>query len=171
MDSGASCSVIHKDHVSPGNIKPAAPMRLMNADGSGISPIGTVEMKVKLGGMETSQSFVVVDKLSAPAILGCDFLNRFHVFIDLGDRTFGSSKFPDLKGQLLLRHMHLCNLVLDCEYPQAIPHRTETSESELDMPTDYHPSLESTIKQHSSVFRKKLGQTNVTQHIIDTGNS
>ena len=171
MDSGASCSVIHKDHVSPGNIKPAAPMRLMNADGSGVSPIGTVEMKVKLGGMETSQSFVVVDKLSAPAILGCDFLNRFHVFIDFGDRTFGSSKFPDLKGQLLLRHMHLCNLVLDCEYPQAIPHRTETSESELDMPTDYHPSLESTIKQHSSVFCKKLGQTNVTQHIIDTGNS
>ena len=171
MDSGASCSVIQKDHVSPGKIKPAAPIKLMNADGSGVSPIGNVEIQVKLGGMETSQAFVVVDKLSAPAILGCDFLKRFHVFIDFGDSSFGSRKFPDLKGQLLLRQVHLCNLVLDNEYPQAIPHRTETSESELDMPTDYHPSLESTIKKHSSVFRKKLGHTNVTQHIIDTGNS
>ena len=39
----------------------------MNADGSGVSPIGTVEMKVKLGSMEASQAFVAVDKLSAPA--------------------------------------------------------------------------------------------------------
>ena len=171
MDSGASCSVIQKDHMSPGKIKPAAPIKLMNANGSGVSPIGNVEIQVKLGGMETSQAFVVVDKLSAPAILGCDFLKRFHVFIDFGDSSFGSRKFPDLKGQLLLRQVHLCNLVLDNEYPQAIPHRTETSESELDMPTDYHPSLESTIKKHSSVFRKKLGHMNVTQHIIDTGNS
>ena len=77
MDSGASCSVIHKDHVSPKKIKPAAPIKLMNADGSGVSPIGTVEMKVRLGGMEASQAFVVVDKLSAPAILGCDFLKGF----------------------------------------------------------------------------------------------
>ena len=60
--------------------------------------------------------------------------------------------------------------MLDSEYPQAIPHRTDTSD-ELDIPTDHHPSLESTIKQHSSVFCKKLGQTNVTQHIIDKGNS
>ena len=29
MDSGASCSVIRKDHVSPGKIKPAAPIKLM----------------------------------------------------------------------------------------------------------------------------------------------
>ena len=99
------------------------------------------------------------------------FLKRFYVFIDFGDSSFSSRKFPDLKGQLLLRQVHLCNLVLDNECPQAIPHRTETSESELDMPTDYHPSLESTIKKHSSIFRKKLGHTNVTQHIIDTGNS
>ena len=144
----------------------------MNVDGSDVSPIGTIEMKVKLGGMETSQALVVVDKLSTPAILGCNFLKRFHVFINFGRSTFGSSKFPDLKDQLLLGQVHLYNLMLDSEYPQAIPHRTETSESELDMPTDYHPSLESTIKQHSSIFHKKLGQTIVTQHIIiDTGNS
>ena len=111
-----------------------------------------------------------MDKLSVPAILGCDFLKRFHVFIDFGGSTFGSSKFPDLKGKLLLGQVHLCNLVLDSEYPQAISHRTETSD-ELDMPTDYHPALESTIKQHSSVFHKKLGQTNVTQYIIDTCNT
>ena len=39
------------------------------------------------------------------------------------------------------------------------------------MPTDYHSSLESTLKQHSSIFQKRLGQTNITKHVIDTGNS
>ena len=59
MDSGASCLVIHKDHVSPGKIKSAASIKLMNVDGSDLSPIGTVEMKAKLRGaldVTTSQS-------------------------------------------------------------------------------------------------------------------
>ena len=54
MDSGESCLVIHKDHVSPGRIKPAAPIKLMNADGSDVTPIGTVKMKVKMGDIEIS---------------------------------------------------------------------------------------------------------------------
>ena len=57
-------------------VKPAIPMRLMNADGSGVAPVGTVNMRVTLNGVETNLDFVVVDKLSAPAILGCDFLKK-----------------------------------------------------------------------------------------------
>ena len=63
------------------------------------------------------------------------FSKKVYVFIDFGDSSFASRKFPDLKGQLLLRQVHFGNLVLDNEYPHAMPHRTETSESELDMPT------------------------------------
>ena len=53
MDLYASCLVIHEDHVSPGKIKPAAPIKLINVDGSSVSLIGNVEIQVKLGGMET----------------------------------------------------------------------------------------------------------------------
>ena len=45
--------------MSPGKIKSAASIKLMNVDGSDLSPIGTVEMKAKLRGaldVTTSQS-------------------------------------------------------------------------------------------------------------------
>ena len=41
LDSGASCSVIHKDFVTPQEMKLATPMKLINADGRNISPVGT----------------------------------------------------------------------------------------------------------------------------------
>lgn len=66
--------------------------------------------------------------------------------IDFDCGTFGSRQFPDSQDQLLLRQVHLCTLVLDIEYPQAIPYRAETSENELDMATDYHSSLDSTLE-------------------------
>ena len=171
LDSGASCSVIHKDHVLPQQMKPPIPMKLVNADGSGVVPMGSANMRINLGDTEISQDFVVVDKLSAPAILGCNFLKKYNILIDFGHGTFSSRQYPNLQGQLLFRQVHLCTLVLDNEYPQAIPYKTDTTKSELDMPTDYHSSLESTLKQHSSIFQKRLGQTNITKHVIDTGNS
>ena len=40
-----------------------------------------------------------------------------------------------------------------------------------DMPTDYHPLLESTLQEHRAIFRKKLEHTNVTEHVIETGDA
>ena len=37
------------------------------------------------------------------------------------------------------------------------------------MPTDVHPELEAIIQEFEKLFSKQLGQTNVTRHVIDTG--
>ncbi|XP_065903800.1 retroviral-like aspartic protease 1 [Dysidea avara] len=74
--------VIHKDFVTPQEMKLATPMKLINADGRNISLVGTATLKVCLGGLEVDQLFIVVDNLSAPAILGCDFLMNNTITID-----------------------------------------------------------------------------------------
>ena len=48
LDSGASCSVLSKDHMSPPNIKPVARTKLVNADGRIITPYGTTTLTVTL---------------------------------------------------------------------------------------------------------------------------
>jgi len=65
----------------------------------------------------------------------------------------------------------VCTLVLDDNYPQAIPYPATTLSPELDMPTDYHPSLKLLLKEQSTIFCKTLEKTSVSEHIIDTGNS
>ena len=76
-----------------------------------------------------------------------------------------------MQGNLTLRSSSICTLTLDTEFPQAIPYKTDSSGNELDFPTDFHQSLEPILRQHSQIFNQSLGQTNVTQHFIDTGNS
>ena len=74
----------HKD------VNPLHKVRLVNADGHDVIPLGTTTMKVSLGNLETNQDFAVVDNLSAAAILGCDFLKREGIVIDFQRSIFRS---------------------------------------------------------------------------------
>ena len=65
----------HKD------INPSHTVRLINADIHDVVPLGITTMKVKLGNLETDQDLAVMDNLSAPVIIGCDFLKREDMFI------------------------------------------------------------------------------------------
>ena len=56
-------------------------MKLVNAGGSDLAPLGTLVMKVSVGDIQTDHLFIVVDCLSVPVILGCDFLTRHGVVI------------------------------------------------------------------------------------------
>jgi len=55
-----------------------------------LAPLGTFTLKVNLDNLETDQSFTVVENLSAPAILGCDFLKREGIVIDFQNNIFSS---------------------------------------------------------------------------------
>ena len=81
LDSGASCSVIRREYVAPKDLYPPGNIRLTNADGRELAPLGTTTLRVNLGNLEADQSFTVVENLSAPAILGCDFLKRVGIVI------------------------------------------------------------------------------------------
>ena len=41
----------------------------------------------------------------------------------------------------------------------------------FDLPTDVHPSLRDIITDHKLLFSEHLGKTDVTNHVIDTGNA
>ena len=63
-----------EDCVSSNDLEPTAQVRLVNADGCRLTSVGLATMTVRLPGLTTHQTFVVTECLSAPAILGCDFL-------------------------------------------------------------------------------------------------
>ena len=63
-------------------------------------------------------------------------------------------------------------ITVDDECPQAIPTPCkQTSIPTLDKPTNIHPALTPTLEEFKSLFSLELGRTNVTQHVIDTGNA
>ena len=94
LDSGASCSVLSKDHLSPPNIKPISRTKLVNADGRNITSCGITNVTVTLGPFSTEHSFIAVDHLSVPAILGCDFLREHGFVLNFKSSTFHRADSP-----------------------------------------------------------------------------
>ena len=172
LDSGASCSVVVQDYVSPSKLEPMGPTCLVNADGRALTPVGLTTMEVCLPSLTTRQTFVVVEHLSAPAILGCDFLTRHGLIIDFEKGTFHSRGSMTQEGRLSLRATNSCMLVLDGEYPQAAPFKDNTAtHEEFDTPKDYHPALATVLKEHEDLFKTQLGTTDIAEHVIDTGDA
>ncbi len=170
LDSGASCSVIRADLVLSHDIVPMRSLTLVNADGHSLTPLGTSVATISMGNFKTEQALVVAKDLSAPVILGCDFLTRNGVVLDFERRTFHSSKKMSLNGRLNLRVTSSCMLVLDDEVPEAMPSKPAKN-SALDMPKDCHPALQPVLNEFKMLFRAELGQTSVTEHVIDTGDA
>ena len=44
LDSGASCSVVRQDYVSPTDLEPLGSVQLVNADGKGLTSVGLTTM-------------------------------------------------------------------------------------------------------------------------------
>jgi len=95
LNSGASCSVIAKPHVHHTQIKPMHTVRLINADGRDITPAGVAILTIDLGNFSAEHQFVVVDSLSTPVILGCDFLMGHGYVLDFQQCAFYRSQCPD----------------------------------------------------------------------------
>lgn len=177
LDSGASCSVISRNHTSHLKWFAAGHTRLITADGRSFSPLGTTSAHVDLGILKVTHTFVVVDTLSVSVILGCDFLRAQNLILDFQKSAFYSAKNPYRQGKLcsqLCSHIpspQSCTLVLDDDCPQAVPLKVKPSQQTLEMPTDYHPALSQVLQDHEQLFKQELGKTNVTQHVIDTGDA
>jgi len=77
---------------------------------------------------------------------------------------FSSTKNP---GKLMLSCTNFCTLVIDSDFSQAIPSKTDISEVDPDMPTDYNLALESVLLEHRTIFWKELGHTRVAEHVIE----
>jgi len=172
LDSGASCSVISGKDKPFTHLQPIHGVELVNADGRHIRPCGTSLLSVNLGNLQAEHTFLVLDNLSTPVILGCDFLIKHNV-IYFGQAIAYCSINPGFQLKLNTATMALCTkLTLDEEFPQAIPTMTNSSQQpSFDMPTDVNPDLHHVITDHKQLFSEQLGKTNVTNHMIDTGDA
>ena len=68
----------------------------------GLTSLGLTTMKVCLPNLTTQQTFVMVECLSPPAILGCDLWMRHGMIIDFQKGTFCSRESMLLEGRLNL---------------------------------------------------------------------
>ena len=159
-------------YIPPADIQPITSITLLNADGSSLSPIGTTTALVALNGLDTHHNFVVVNDLSTPVILGCDFLLKHGVLLDFGKSTFycKNSRVQPKRFNMPMEHLNV--LVLDDDLPQAVPCPIQqSSQVAIDMPTNFHPDLASVLKDHETLFRCQLGKTDVARHVINTGDA
>ena len=77
LDTGAVVTLLRHDHrnqVGTNELNPWAGANLISANGSPITVYGTVNVVLRLADIDFSTQMVVVDGLTAKAILGLDFL-------------------------------------------------------------------------------------------------
>ena len=127
-------------------------------------------MTVTLGDFSVEQSFIVVENLSTPVILGCDYLtdNGFVLHFKLG--TCHRAETPNQKLKLLPAEAIPCHLItVDDDCPQAIPTRCQ-DHSPADMPSDVHPNLIPVLdlkpSSHNKLVKLMLLSTQLTQEML-----
>jgi len=153
------------------DLHPLHGVQLVNADGRYVLPGGTSVMSVSLGNLQAEHTFLVLDSLSTPVILGCDFLVKHNIVIDFGQAVAYCTTNRGFQLKLHTSTAATCNkLTLDDELPQAIPIMTNGCRPQsFDMPVDVHSELRDVIADHKQLFSEQLGKTEVVSHIIDTG--
>ena len=121
--------------------------------------------------MTVNHTLIVVEKLSTPVILGCDFLTKHGVILDFNTGTFNTATSAQ-EGKIHLSPTHSCMLLLDDDHPEAMPSKATSSLlGTLDMPTEYHPALRQVLQDHAMLFKSDLGCTTVAEHVIETGDA
>ena len=97
LDSGSSVSLVKKEFLenSPvqviATVPPADHIKLVTASGDYLPIITQVESVVSIGSHTGRHTFIVVDELIAPVILGMDFFRANKLVID-----FSTNPLSDL---------------------------------------------------------------------------
>ena len=95
-------------------------------------------MTVNLGELQVDHKFMVLDTLSTPVILGCDFLIKHNLVLDFSQQAVYQTDNPSFRVDIPPVRVSSCNaLTLDDELPQTIPTAVKnTSTTPVDMPKD-----------------------------------
>ena len=90
-------------------------MKLVNANGSDLAPLGALVLQVSVGNIQTNHPFIVVDRPSVSIILGCDFLMRHGVVIDFDHCTVFSPGSGYLLWKFIMMPYGLTELCKDAK--------------------------------------------------------
>ena len=169
LDSGASCSVVRKDHTSGNLVQLIEGTKLVDADRR--THISMRNSCYDCHPWQFTSGSQVLDILSTPVILGCDFLTKHNFLMDFSQQAVHHSNNPSFKLDIPLERMSSCNaLTLDDELPQALATIVKsTSAMPIEMPADVHPDLVHLINNYRQLFFTQLEKTTTMEHVIDTG--
>ena len=146
-------------------------IQFVNANGRYFTPLGTSKMTITLGKLLVDHTFIVVEQLTVPIILGCDFMFQHALILDLQGGLAYQPGSPGNKLCLELQNTQMCcnALIIDDELPQALPSKSNNPNQRV-LPKDVHPALKQVVEEYELLFSQNPGQTHITQHIIDTDN-
>jgi len=183
VDSGSSVSLIEESvaraHVTKTEVPPKG-LQLISAEGKEIHVLGSVTLPVRLAGLKVSHSFVVVQSLISPVILGIDFLQQHNLVLDFTTTPVGivckqhSSKVTSPLPKCmkpLLNATKVCaatgvnnseDIIDNCAIPlfgKFLP---------TCIPNCTIPLLLAVLEQNRTLFRPTPGQTRLAEHFIPT---
>ena len=114
------------NHTLQTNLINPCSITLVNADYRKLTPLGTTTAMLDLGIISVEHTLIVVEKLSTPIILGCDFLTTHGVVLIFNTGTFHTANSTQ-ESKLLIHPTHSCMLVLNDEDPQTLPSKAASS--------------------------------------------
>ena len=80
-------TVISKKYIITDKISPTQSIQLINADDRSFTPLGISPTTATLGQFSANHTFLVVDNLIVPVILGCDFMSKHALVLDIQGGT------------------------------------------------------------------------------------
>ena len=192
LDSGSSVSLVRCDLLSTmNNVREAPqpkPIQLVTASGDQLPILQHIRTSVHLSEFNMLHSFVMVESLVTPVILGIDFLQQNGLILDFTcmpvavRRGFPNTNMPIEDVALAkvvpiyeedhLNEAHLCaiqsqnefgaNLVDECAIPDY------KRPPEFDIPKCNDVQLEHIVDQFKAVFCTTPGKTDNAYHFIST---
>ena len=95
LDSGSAVSLVRKDMISPqmNNVVyiPLPLVKLVTAAGDDLLMVDHIQITVRIQHHTVTHSFIVVNALVTPAILGIDFLQQHGIIIDFASSPINIS--------------------------------------------------------------------------------
>ena len=86
LESGSSVSLLQQDVLTAAQgtvpITPTQHIKLVTASGKELPILNHIKAPICIGELQVTHTFVVVDKLVAPVILGVDFLHQHALVLD-----------------------------------------------------------------------------------------
>ena len=194
LDLGSSVSLVQKESIPwTGNICKvcAQPgVQLVTASGEELEIVDHISAPVKLGNLQVSHKFVVVNRLVAPVILGIDFLQKHGLTLDFTTTPVGvhkSHKVVTAQQQHIpqqLKNIH--GAVREAKAKVCVVAAVADETADIadecviprfgDTPTIEEPEcpldrLKSVVNEFNDLFRTSPGVTDEAYHHIPTSGS
>ena len=188
LDLGSAVSLIRQDMISPQMTSvvhvPLPQVKLVTAAGNDLLMVDHIRATVQIQDYTVTHSFIVVNTLITPAILGIDFLQQHSIKIDFATTPIKLSVSPGAGGKIL---DPCVRSVMEAENTLCTKHCAVTSLSSTieDQVEDYvipvfsdacsvefpeckMSNLQPVVYEFQQIFKTTPGKTNASYHYIST---